>query len=94
MAEFKKGSLRLATKPGAPIVPVTISGSYKCFEENKVITAAEVDVFIHPPIYTKDMDRKEASNIAAVVEEIVRTKLVELQAEEAAKERNPQSSEK
>ena len=85
MAEFKKGSLRLATKPGAPIVPVTISGSYKCFEEHKVVTGAEVDVYIHPPIYTKDMDRKEASNIAAVVEDIVRTKLVELQAEEKAR---------
>ena len=85
MAEFKKGSLRLATKPGAPIVPVTISGSYKCFEEHKVVTGAEVNVYIHPPIYTKDMDRKEASNIAAVVEDIVRTKLVELQAEEKAR---------
>ena len=43
-----------------------------------------MNVYIHPPIYTKDMDRKEASNIAAVVEDIVRTKLMELQAEEKA----------
>jgi len=85
MGEFKKGSLRLATKPGAPIVPVTISGSYHCFEEKKMVYPGRVDIYIHPPIYTKDMDRKEASNIAAVVEEIVRTKLLELQAEEVAR---------
>jgi len=83
MGTFKKGSLRLATKPGVPVVPVTISGSYKCFEERGYVRPDRVDVFIHPPIYTKDMDRREASALAETVEGIIHTKLLELQAEEA-----------
>lgn len=82
MGSFKKGSLRLATKPGVPVVPVTISGSYRCFEEKGYICPERVDVYIHPPIYTKDMGRKEASVLAETVEDIIRTKLLELQKEE------------
>lgn len=84
MAEFKKGSLRLATKPGIPVVPVTISGSYKCFEELGTPSGAAVDVCIHPPIETLGMTKKEAGELASVVEKIIRDKLEEYQAEEAA----------
>ena len=35
MGEFKAGSFKLATKSKVPIVPVTISGSYKIMETNK-----------------------------------------------------------
>lgn len=87
MGEFKKGSLRLATKPGMPILPITISGSYKCFEQPGTPTGAVVDVFIHPPIETKGMDRKEASNLAAVVQEQIHIKLLELQARETLQNR-------
>lgn len=86
MAEFKKGSLRLATKPGIPVVPVTICGSYKCFEGPGTPTKATVDVFIHPPIETAGMPKKEAGELAAVVEKIVRDKLEELQTKQAAEE--------
>lgn len=83
MAEFKRGSLRLATKPGMPVVPVTISGSYKCFEEPGTPTKARVDVYIHPAIETANMPKKEAGELAVVVEKIIRDKLAELQAKEA-----------
>lgn len=86
MGEFKRGSLRLATKPGVPVVPVTISGSYKCFEEQGYVRPDRVDVYIHPPIETKNMDRREAAGLAETVEEIVRTKLLEMQEEEAKRE--------
>ncbi|MEA4987408.1 MAG: lysophospholipid acyltransferase family protein [Anaerovorax sp.] len=79
MGEFKRGSLRLATKPGVPVVPITISGTYKLFEEKGYATPAEVNVYIHPMIETKDMDKKEASELAERVEKIIRDKLVELQ---------------
>lgn len=32
MGEFKAGSLKLATKAGCPVLPITISGSYKLYE--------------------------------------------------------------
>jgi len=80
MGEFKRGSLRLATKPGIPVVPITIDGSYKCFEEKGYAFPAEVHVFIHPAIETKDMDKKEASELSERVKGIIEDKLQDLQA--------------
>lgn len=79
MGEFKKGSLRLATKPGIPVVPVTLNGTYHVFEEKgHVQSGAKVDFFIHPAIETKELSKQEANNLAEKVEEIVKTKLEEL----------------
>lgn len=79
MGEFKKGSLKLATKPGVKVVPVTISGTYKAFEENGCFKPCDVDIYIHPPIETKGIEKQEANNMAETVETIVKTKLLELQ---------------
>jgi 1-acyl-sn-glycerol-3-phosphate acyltransferase len=72
MAEFKKGSLRLATKAGVPVVPVTLNGTYTAFEEKGYVQPATVDFTIHPAIITKDLTKKEAADLAAVVEETIR----------------------
>ncbi|MFV0516757.1 MAG: lysophospholipid acyltransferase family protein [Aminipila sp.] len=79
MGEFKKGSLRLATKPGVPVVPISLNGTYKLFEEKGYMQGKfKVDFLIHPPIETAGMSRPEASALAATVEEIVRNGLLEL----------------
>lgn len=79
MGEFKKGSLRLATKPGIPVVPVTLNGTYHVFEEKgHVQSGAKVDFFIHPAIETKELSKQEANNLAEKVEEIIKTKLEEI----------------
>ncbi|MDF3002178.1 MAG: 1-acyl-sn-glycerol-3-phosphate acyltransferase [Bacillota bacterium] len=79
MGDFKKGSLRLATKPGVPVVPVTLNGTYHVFEEKgHVQSGAKVDFFIHPAIETKELSKQEANNLAEKVEEIVKAKLEEL----------------
>lgn len=75
MANFKKGSLRLATKPGVPVIPITIDGTYKVFEETGVVSPAKVRYIIHPPIETSEMDKKTASDLAQRVEDIVRSRL-------------------
>ena len=83
IGEFKKGSLRLATKPGIPVVPVTVNGTYQVFEEKgHVRNGAKVDFFIHPVIETKELSKQEASNLAEKVEEIIKEKLTELQSKE------------
>lgn len=79
MGKFKKGSLRLATKPGIPILPVTIEGTYHCFEEKGRAFPGEVKVYIHPVIETKNMDKKEAGDLADKVEKLIQLKLLELQ---------------
>ena len=73
VAEFKKGSLRLATKPGVPVVPITLSGTYKVFEEYGYIrNGVTVDVVIHPVIETAGMDKTEAGDLTLKVEEIIK----------------------
>ena len=77
MGEFKKGSLRLATKPGVPVIPVSINGSHRIFEDSGYIkSGAKVDITIHPVIETKGMDRAVANNLSAEVEKIVRAGLL------------------
>ncbi|QAT41740.1 lysophospholipid acyltransferase family protein [Aminipila luticellarii] len=79
ISEFKKGSLRLATKPGVPIVPISINGTYKLFEEKGYMQGNfTVDFLIHPMIETAGLSRTEASNLAAEVEQIVRKGLNKL----------------
>lgn len=79
MGEFKKGSLRLATKPGVPIVPISINGTYKLFEEKGYMQGNfKVDFLIHPAIETAGLSRPEASNLAETVEQIVKEGLKDL----------------
>ena len=80
MGEFKAGSFKLATKAKVPVVPVTIDGSYHMFEDRSIITSgAEVNIIIHPPIETADLDRKEASELHTRVENIIREGLKEFE---------------
>lgn len=75
MLEFKRGSLKLATKTGVPIVPVAISGSYKSFEMNGYPEAAEVIFTVLPAIETKNLTKVEANNLAEKIEELIKREL-------------------
>lgn len=80
MGEFKKGSLRLAVKAGVPIVPVTVNGTYRVYEEKGYpAPGAAVDFHIHPAVETKGLTKAEAGGLSEKVEEIIKTKLEELQ---------------
>ena len=59
MGKFKAGSFKLATKAKAPIVPVSIQGSYKCFEEKGYWQPATIKVMIHQPIETAELSRQD-----------------------------------
>ncbi len=72
MQSFKKGSLRLATKPGVPVVPITIDGTWRIFEEKGYPQRATVDITVHPSIETASLSRQEAADLAETVEAIVR----------------------
>lgn len=77
MGEFKQGSLKLATRAKAVVVPVTLNGTYKVFEETgKISKGQRVEAVIHEPIDTSKLDRKEQSELSGRLEEIVRSGLV------------------
>lgn len=73
MAEFKKGSMKLATKSGVPIVPVTIDGTYRMLEEKNKIKKANVNVKIHAPIYMNDLTKEEKSDLSNKVYNIIQS---------------------
>lgn len=68
---FMKGSLKLATKPGVPIVPVSMHGTYKMYEETGVIRAAHIRIIVHEPIPTKGLSRQEEKELNDRIEKIV-----------------------
>ena len=76
MGNFKAGSFKLATKTNVPIVPVTMDGSYKIKEQNGgFIKPATVNVYIHPPIYTKDLSKEDKEYLPKRVKKIIQSKL-------------------
>lgn len=71
LGEFKPGSLKLATKSGAPIVPVTIKGANKIMPSGKlVIRPADVEVIISEPIF---MDEDIAKDSNALTQKVWNT---------------------
>jgi 1-acyl-sn-glycerol-3-phosphate acyltransferase len=62
---FHPGSLKLATKAEAPIVPAAISGSYDVFERNYRVTAAPVGISFGPPIPTENLPPEDRKQVLA-----------------------------
>lgn len=70
--EFMKGSLKLATKAGVPIVPVTIDGTYRFFEETGIMTkGTEINVTVHKPVPTAGITREEEKFLSDKIRDIV-----------------------
>ncbi len=69
--EFKGGAFKIAARSGAPIVPVTIDGSYHLFEERMRIHPGTVYVTIHPAISTVGLTKEEQNALPEQVENIV-----------------------
>jgi len=58
--EFKRGWLRLATKSGVPIIPVSIKGSYQILaKDGSRVCAASVDCIISEPMTTADLKKAD-----------------------------------
>lgn len=81
MGEFKKGAMKLATKPKVPIIPVSINNSWKCFEEEERMKGADIGIIVHQPIETKDLTKEEEKHLSDRVEAIIKSGVKELQNE-------------
>ena len=77
---FMKGAIKLATKPGVPIVPVALNGTYHMLEETGVVRPARVDVKIYPAIPTAGITRKEEKALGDEIETMIRSGVAELHA--------------
>jgi 1-acyl-sn-glycerol-3-phosphate acyltransferase len=84
---FHPGSLKLATKAEAPVVPVALSGSYDVFERSYRVTAAPVGISFGPPIPTEHLspeDRKQS--LADKTRALIAAMLETMSSPEAANE--------
>ncbi len=76
MGEFKSGSFKLATKSKVPIIPLTIDGTYRVMEANKIlIKPSNINFYVHKPIYTDKLSKEEITKLPETVEHIIRSKL-------------------
>jgi 1-acyl-sn-glycerol-3-phosphate acyltransferase len=74
--EFKQGSFKLATKSQAPIIPITMKGTYKLFEANKgKIKPAKVEIIISPAVETRGLSPQETKELPDKVRNIIISKL-------------------
>ncbi len=78
IGEFKPGATKLATKPKVPIVPITLDGTWKIFEEKGYLTPGDVNILIHPPISTKDLTPDEEKDLSEKVRDIIKQGLITL----------------
>ncbi len=90
LGKFKAGSFRLATKAKAPIVPVTVHGSYKLFEiDFSVHKGIAIDVVISPPIETSGLDRKSINEVEKQIPVIIGRELDKILEREASSQNAP-----
>lgn len=71
MREFRPGAFKLATMAEADIVPVTIDGAYKVWEEEMRIRPATVRVTFHPPVRTAGLSAEERRALSERVRGII-----------------------
>lgn len=81
LKEFKKGSLKLATKANVPIVPVTIDGSYKGYEEEKKFKTANIKIIFDEPIYPDKLTKEEQRELATIVHDKIEANLKKIRLE-------------
>jgi 1-acyl-sn-glycerol-3-phosphate acyltransferase len=69
IGDFKPGSLKLATRSGALIVPLTLINTASLFERTRRLRADTVRMVIHPPIPTEELSREDRQRLTEKVRE-------------------------
>ena len=76
LLEFKPGALKLATKSGVPIIPVTINGSKEIMVKgSKIIKPAHVEIIISEPIEMTDEWKQDTFALTEKVKGIISSNL-------------------
>ncbi len=73
MGRFKPGSLKLALRANAVIVPVTIEGSHRIFEGAGGIHPSKIAITVHEPVATEGMSEEEQKKLTDSLEATIRS---------------------
>jgi 1-acyl-sn-glycerol-3-phosphate acyltransferase len=72
MLPFKEGSLKIASKSGCPIIPMTINNSDAVFEKHfPWVKRAHVIVEFGEPIYVDKLSKQEQKSLAPMIQDII-----------------------
>lgn len=78
MLPFKEGSFKLAEKSGCPIIPIALTNTEACFENQfPWIKSAKVIIHYGEPVYMKELDKETKKRIGAYVQDKIKTMLDE-----------------
>lgn len=75
MGEFKAGAFKFAEKAKVPVLPVTVDGGYKLFEEKGTYQPCRIKVTIHPLVHLEEMDKHQQKEAALEIEKTIRSAL-------------------
>lgn len=76
MGEFKPGSFKFAEKGKVPILPITLDGSYKIFEETGNFKKDQtINITVHPLIKLDGLSKSELREVATITENTIRSGL-------------------
>lgn len=73
--DFKAGSFKLAYQGGVPIVPISIDGTWKIFEEKKRLRPSHVNLTIHPLIETANLSKEERQSIPLITKNLIESSI-------------------
>ena len=69
---FKEGSMKIATKTNAPIIPVCIKNTENILENNiPWIKSGDIYIEYGEPVYPDQLDKEEKKHIGAYVQNII-----------------------
>jgi len=71
MGTFKAGSLKLALRSKATIIPITIRNSFSMYEGPGYMQPTTVSLYIHPPIETEQLDEESQKSLASHLQGII-----------------------
>ena len=75
MGRFRPGAMKLPQDAGASILPITIDGTYRLFEESARITPRPVRMILHPVVPAEQVRRLTRKELAAALEERIASPL-------------------
>ncbi len=81
MGEFKHGTLKFAQKGKVPIIPVTVDGGYRAYEEKGSIQKCVTTITIHPEVHIENMAKAEQEDAFIKIEATIKGALSEPQTE-------------
>lgn len=75
MRPFRPGAMKLPQDAGAAILPVTMDGTYRLFEETGRITPRPVRIVLHPVVPAETVRRLTRRELAEMLEERIASPL-------------------